>query len=201
MPKIVDHDARREEIAQALWRIIRRDGIPAVSVRTVAAEAGSSPGAVRYYFPDQAGLLSFAMELVSRRVTERVQALQPSGPPSTLAMRYLEEVLPLDDDRIAEFDIWLAFLAQAGADNEASTLLREHVVTVHEGLRGLCALVLEGLAEAGALRADLDLSLETDRLHALIDGLALHAATQHQRATPARVRAILQRHLDDLGAA
>ncbi len=65
MPKIVDHDARREEIAQALWRVVRRDGIRAASVRTIAAEAGWSAGAVRYYFPDQDGLLSFAMDLVS----------------------------------------------------------------------------------------------------------------------------------------
>lgn len=198
MPKIVDHDARREEIAQALWRIVRRDGIPAVSVRTVAAEAGSSAGAVRYYFPDQAGLLSFAMELVARRVGERVTALEPSGPPSSWAMQYLEEVIPLDEERRTEFDIWLAFVAQATANNETSTLLREHVTPVHESLRGLCASVLTGMAEAGALRKDLDLDAETDHLHALIDGLSLHAATQHTRATPARVRAILHRHLATL---
>ena len=48
MPKIVDHETRREEIAEALWRVVRRDGVRAASVRTIAAEAGWSPGAVRY---------------------------------------------------------------------------------------------------------------------------------------------------------
>jgi len=81
MPKIVDHAARREEIAEALWRVVRRDGIRAASVRTIAAEAGWSAGAVRYYFPDQDGLLSFAMDLVSRRVTERVEVLAEDGLP------------------------------------------------------------------------------------------------------------------------
>src|SRR3954447_23591701 len=110
MPKIVDHDARREEIAQALWRVVRRDGIRAASVRTVAAEAGWSAGAVRYYFPDQEGLLNFAMDLVSRRVQDRVSAIEQTGSPTEVVLRYLEEVIPFDSERRAEFDIWLSFV-------------------------------------------------------------------------------------------
>jgi AcrR family transcriptional regulator len=194
MPKIVDHDARREEIAQALWRIVGRDGIGAVSVRTVAAEANSSAGAVRYYFPEQHGLLSFAMDLVSRRVTARIRALEPGTP----AARYLEEVIPLDEERQAEFEVWLAFVAQSLADTEAGGALRASFTSVHEGLRSLCALVLGGMRQAGAIREDLDLELETERLHGLIDGLSLHAATG--QTAPRRVREILRRHLAELGA-
>lgn len=198
MPKIVDHDARREEIARALWRIVQRDGIGAVSVRTVAAEADSSAGAIRYYFPDQAGLLSFAMELVSRRVTERIRALQPSGEPGAQAIRYLEEVIPLDQERQAEFEVWLAFVAQSLAETEAGGTLRDNFAAVHEGLRGLCSQVLDGLRQSGALRPRLNLTLEAERLHGLIDGLSLHAATG--QATPRRVREILRRHLAELEA-
>ena len=197
MPKIVDHDARREEIAQALWRIVRRDGIPAVSVRTVAAEAGSSTGAVRYYFPDQAGLLSFAMELVSRRVSDRLDKLEPTGPPSNWALRYLEEVMPLDEERLAEFEVWLAFVAQARTESEAGGL-RAYLTPVHESLRSLCRTVLDGMAGAGVLKAGLDLEAETDRLHALIDGLSLHATMQPERATATRVTDLLRVHLDGL---
>src|SRR3954454_13822279 len=116
MPKIVDHAARREEIAEALWRVVRRDGIRSASVRTIAAEAGWSAGAVRYYFTDQGGLLSFAMDLVSRRVYERVSAIKPTGSPTETAHRYLEEVIPLDDERQAEFEVWSWFVAQARAE-------------------------------------------------------------------------------------
>lgn len=124
MPKIVDHATRREEIAEALWRVVRRDGIRAASVRTVAAEAGWSAGAVRYYFPDQDGLLSFAMDLVSRRVTERIGAIEAKGSVPAIVLRYLDEVLPLDAERRAEFDIWLAFMAQAQAESGAGPCTR-----------------------------------------------------------------------------
>src|SRR5215470_16748372 len=172
MPKIVDHDARREEIAEALWRVVRRSGIRAASVRTVAAEAGWSAGAVRYYFPDQDGLLSFAMDLVTRRVTQRIDAVDPKGSPTAIALRYLEQALPLDADRRAEFDVWLAFIAQAQSESGAGRL-REHVDKVHDGLRHLCESLLRSLSAAGALREDLDLRTEAESLHALIDGLAL----------------------------
>ncbi|MEV6269700.1 TetR family transcriptional regulator C-terminal domain-containing protein [Kribbella sp. NPDC051936] len=199
MPKIVDHAARREEIAEALWRVVRRDGIRAASVRTIAAEAGWSASAVRYYFPDQDGLLSFAMDLVSRRVTERVAAIQPKGSATTIALRYLEEALPLDAERRAEFDVWMAFMAQAQAESGAGGL-RAHVDTVHDGLRQLCESLLNALAEDGALQDDLDVRREAERLHALIDGLALHAAIQPDRTSPARVRQLLRQHLETLMA-
>ena len=148
MPKIVDHEARREEIARALWRVVRRDGIRAASVRTVAAEAGWSAGAVRHYFPDQDGLISFAMDLVSRRVRDRISALQHEGTITEIVLRYLEEVIPLDEERQAEFDIWLSFTAQAQAESGAGGL-REHLRPVQDDLRELCRSLVASLAEAG----------------------------------------------------
>jgi len=199
MPKIVDHDARREEIAEALWRVVRRDGIRAASVRTIAAEAGWSAGAVRYYFPDQDGLLSFAMDLVSRRVTDRVSAIEPKGSVETIVLRYLDEVLPLDAERRAEFDVWLAFMAQARAESGAGAL-QEHLSKVHNELRQLCESLLHSLADAGVLKDGLDLRREVELLHALLDGLALHAAIQPDRTTPTRLRQLMRRHLESLMA-
>jgi AcrR family transcriptional regulator len=197
MPKIVDHETRREEIAEALWRVVRRDGIRAASVRTIATEAGWSAGAVRYYFPDQDGLLNFAMELVTRRVTERIDALEVKGSVTTIALRYLEEVLPLDAERRAEFDVWLAFIAQSRAETGVSTL-RQHVDKVHDGLRELCNSLLRALDQAGVLKEGLDLRREVERLHALIDGLALHGAIQPDRTGPARIRQLLRHHIETL---
>jgi AcrR family transcriptional regulator len=169
----------------------------AASVRTIAAEAGWSAGAVRYYFPDQAGLISFAMDLVARRVGERISAIKQEGSITDIVLRYLEEVIPLDQERQAEFDVWLSFVAQAQAESGAGGL-RELLGPVHTGLRDLCLSLVTGLSESNALRSDLDIELETERLHALIDGLSLHVAMQPSRTTPARVREILTAHLNSL---
>lgn len=46
MPKQVDHDERRREIATAVLRLVTTGGVEAASLRTVAGEAGVSMGAV-----------------------------------------------------------------------------------------------------------------------------------------------------------
>jgi AcrR family transcriptional regulator len=50
MPKKVDRQERRTLIADALMRVAADQGLAAVSLRTVAAEAGVSAGMVQPYF-------------------------------------------------------------------------------------------------------------------------------------------------------
>ena len=100
MPKIVDHEQRRRELAEALWRVIAESGPTAVSIRSVAAEAGWSPGSLRHYFQPREELLVFAMNLSEDRVTARITSLSaahPAGMPLTdRVAQYAEQLLPLD---------------------------------------------------------------------------------------------------------
>jgi hypothetical protein len=48
------------------------------------------------------------------------------------------------------------------------------------------------------LQADLDLDLETERLAAVLDGLALGGVTQPDRLPPRLAEDVLRRHLDSL---
>jgi fructose/tagatose bisphosphate aldolase len=43
-----------------------------------------------------------------------------------------------------------------------------------------------------------DVEVETGRLHALVDGLAVHAAMRPDLNTPERMRAVIIEHLDEL---
>ena len=187
MPKQVDHAQRREELAGALWRLVMREGIEAASLRRVAAEAGWSMGSLRHYFETQPDLLAFAMELVVERVNERVSTLDPEAPPRRIAEGLLHQVLPLDPERCAEMQVWLAFTTRALVDPR----LRELRDGAHEALRGLCRNAVE------LLGAD-DPEREAERLHALVDGLALHAVHAPDVTTPERQVELLAAHLDSL---
>jgi BetI-type transcriptional repressor, C-terminal len=48
------------------------------------------------------------------------------------------------------------------------------------------------------MRPELSLELETSPLHAVLDGLALHAIAMPQATTPGRMRNVLRAHLDAL---
>ncbi|MGY1712307.1 TetR/AcrR family transcriptional regulator [Geodermatophilus sp. SYSU D00758] len=195
MPRVVDAEQRRRELAEAVWRVIRRDGVPGASVRAVAREAGTSMGALRHWFATQDELLRFAMTLVLERARARIEAvLAEAGPLEGRVVRLLEEALPLDGERRAEAEVWLALTARALVDPDLAELRDRSA----EGLQLLCGAALRALAGAGRLRAELDPALETERLYALLDGLAVHALTRPSALPPARVRQVLTAHLDDL---
>ena len=81
MPKPIDHNERRERIAEAAWRVILREGVAGASVRSVAVEAGQSAGSLRHVFYSQSQLLAFALELVTTRAAARVEKIKTvSGP-------------------------------------------------------------------------------------------------------------------------
>ncbi len=96
----------------------------------------------------------------------------------------------MDDDRRVEMQVWLAFTMRAAVDPTLRPLRDD----AHRRLRELCVDV------AGALRAD-DAALEGERLHAILDGLALHGVLTPSLTPPARQSAVLGAHLRALAAA
>ncbi|SDN61864.1 TetR/AcrR family transcriptional regulator [Allokutzneria albata] len=195
MPKIVDHDQRRRELATAVWRVVRRDGLGAASVRAVAKEAGWSPSSVQYYFATQDELLTFAMRMTVEGADERLRdEAGVSQDPRVLALAMLERLLPLDSDARIATELWVAFLSRVLVDAEA----RDFNATTARETSELFAGLVGGLRDAGMTPAQIDLDVETDRLHALFDGLSVQVATDSERMTPERVRAVVVAHIDSL---
>jgi AcrR family transcriptional regulator len=196
MPKLIDHEHRREEIAEAVWRVILREGVGAVSVRTVAAEANLAVGSVRHVFPSKKELLEFSMALVHARARERVARHTGLHDPRELAEAILHELLPLDGTRRAEMELEVAIIAETPAHPGLRAIQEE----AHRGVRAACHGVLRHLLDRGRVRPDADLDAETLRLHALLDGLALHALTSEggPEAVAERTTGVLRAHLDSL---
>jgi AcrR family transcriptional regulator len=169
-----------------VWAVVRRGGVEEATVRTVAAEAGCSPGALRHYFPTQSELLASAMQVVVDRIDARLAALDRHPEPRRAARQALHELLPLDAERRAENEVWLAFTARALVDPS----LRALHGRVDEALRAACTGI------AAALVGDAEAEVEGERLHALVDGLCVHAALRGDRLPAERIARILDRHLD-----
>ncbi|MEJ3658000.1 TetR/AcrR family transcriptional regulator [Actinomycetes bacterium KLBMP 9759] len=191
----MDPVVRREQIAEGVWRVIRRDGLPSASVRNVAAEAGLSQGSLRHFFGSQSELLVFSLRLAGERTRARMRAAAESaGPGRELVEAVVCAMVPLDEDRRIETEVWLAFLGAALSDPALRALNDE----IFDGLRAMFDDVLTELVESGQARPGLDLSYEADRLYAIVDGLALHAVVRPQAVTPETLRGTLARHLDEL---
>lgn len=192
MPKVVDPAERRRVLVEAVWQVIRRDGLEQASVRNVAREAGLSTGSLRHYFASQSELMVFAFRAVIDRIESRLAGLEPEHDPRRRAQRVLAELLPLDDEQRAENEIWLAFTSRAMVDPALRALRDEG----YDALRAGCQAIVTDLAAAGLAPADIP--AETQRLHALLDGLAVHAAMRADLHTAESLTAAIARHLDAL---
>ncbi|CAM3686138.1 TetR/AcrR family transcriptional regulator [Marinicrinis lubricantis] len=192
MPKIVDHEERRKHIAEATWRIILNQGMKGASVRNIAKEAGLSLGALRHYFSTQDELLTFAMNLVKERATERIKLIAARDvSPMEKALLVLQELVPVDRHKMAETEVWFAFIFYMKYKHTGSD-------TEKDGVYDVVKVVVDYLEQQQLLRPGMDVSLETERLYALVDGIALHALFDERRSSRERIICILESHLESI---
>jgi TetR/AcrR family transcriptional repressor of bet genes len=195
VPKIVDHEQRREELAAAVWRLASRDGLEAVTIRGVSAEAGWSTGALHHYFSDKEELLLFAFRTIADRVGRRVDAVRESArEPVELLRELLAIGLPLDDERCDETRVWFAFL---GLSLTRPALARAQGAAYGQWRR-LVASALEEAQRQGKLDAAVDPAREAAGLVALVDGLAVQAMFEPSGPSAERQLELLDARLVEL---
>ena len=123
MPRRVDHEERRRQIADALVRTAATRGLHATGMREVAAEAGVSLRLVQYYFGTKEELLLAAMQHLAARFGERAmtrinrikETEDPVNPRDVIAA-ILTEALPADDERRTFTLVYTAYLALSLTD-------------------------------------------------------------------------------------
>jgi len=114
MPKIVDHDERREQIAQVACRVVAQYGFEQATIVRIAREAGYTTGMIAHYFDSKQAIIMAALRLILRRIEERLTPAAAGDAPDLLAL--LTEALPVDETRYTECAVWIAFWGQVAAD-------------------------------------------------------------------------------------
>ncbi|KAB8137582.1 TetR family transcriptional regulator [Gracilibacillus oryzae] len=194
MPKIVDHDQRKVHIAEATWKVIVENGLEKATVRKVAATAGLSVGSLRHYFSTQSELLQFSMKLVTERVTQRIQSSHYKGDRVDIAIQALGEMLPLDEERKIEMEVWFVFSSKTLVDKKLKQLSEATFEEMHNGLIN----IMQFLQKGNLLKPGLDEKLEISRLHAIIDGMALHHLLHPDKLTYEKMIDTLTYHLKSI---
>lgn len=203
VPKRVDHQQRRREIAEALFRVAADHGLEAVTLRAVAAAAGISMNLVQYYFPTKEEMLRFGWERVvqlgGERAGEGVAAALETGDERAVVRAYLLGVLPTDDRGRVLCAVQVAYFAvdvtRGRLDPDQEALMPHLVHALAEQLRRAVA--------RNRIPAHVDPELEADALATMAAGLLtgmLVGAYDTPRAT-AVVDYRLGRLFDDPGAA
>jgi AcrR family transcriptional regulator len=196
VPKIVDHDARREELVEATWRVIARSGMVGATMREIAREAGVSTGLLAHYFADKEDLLGYALRLSHRRVYDRINA-RTQGLLGLPALRVIMlEALPLDEERLLEAQIEMTFFARALGNESLRALQNREFERFWDALHHR---VSEGQT-LGEISTTIDADWITHQLIILVEGISLEAVLYPARATPDQQREILERFLERMAA-
>ncbi|OZM74377.1 TetR family transcriptional regulator [Amycolatopsis antarctica] len=184
MPKHVDHDTRRARIAEALLSLTAREGLEAVSLRHVAAEAGLSMGAVQHYFHTKDDMLVFALEHQSaereRRITDLVRSAHAPTVRSVLRT-CLTEVLPTTEQSRSEWLVSVAFFIRALSEPAVAAVLAEGAPKVI----GFFTELLCRDRDAGVLRPGADPHEESVVLWSLVDSQCAAIITGERTADAA----------------
>ncbi|WP_242901543.1 TetR/AcrR family transcriptional regulator [Actinomadura terrae] len=196
MPRTADHDARRAQITDGLVRVAGRDGLHAVTMRSVAAEAGVSLRLVQYYFESKAQLMNAALERLERLSRERWAArlaALPAPSPRAFVEALLAEALPTDPESRAFHQVWTSYAVLSMTD---PSLADQPFVDGPERLERQLAQALDGAVADGSVPPSADTATEAARLLALVHGLGTSVLVG--RRTPESAMDVLHYHLDAL---
>jgi AcrR family transcriptional regulator len=213
VPKFVDAVIRRQEIVDAVFRIIATDGLERASLREVADEAQLAVGSVRHYFASSDELLSHAFAVAVDRIIGRLTAAEsrladlPPGAAEhhSAVVALLGEFLPLDEDRAVDACVWMAFKNAA----RTKPFLTAEADRSHRGVAAVVGGLILGLAgtasglagDPGAADVGVDqqvLVTEAELLLAVLDGLTMHALLQPEWMTAQMCNDVLEAHLEGL---
>jgi TetR/AcrR family transcriptional regulator, regulator of biofilm formation and stress response len=100
---------RRRLLVDAALAVIGRDGLAAVSQRSVAARAGVPPSAVYYYFATLDDLVAAALVEVNDRFVAQLAAVGTGGDDAvrTLAAAVVGSARAGRDEAMAELELWM----------------------------------------------------------------------------------------------
>jgi AcrR family transcriptional regulator len=182
MPAIVDHDERRRAICHITAQLIARAGVEGVTIRSVAREANWSTKRVSHYFKTKRDLLLHTFREFSLRSLAEGEAAVRS---SKKLQSTFEALLPLDEERRLNWQVWLAFWGMIASDVE---FLGEQVLRGRQ-MRSLIQRLL--IAKLGNGRSNADWEFASERVLTIIVGIATQGTFDPERWTAQKQR----RHL------
>ena len=173
MPKKVDREEKRLEFISASVDVIATEGLSAATLRRIAEVASCTTGSLTHYFDSRKVLILETLRSVHRSAGRRMaNAVDSGGTDHDILLLVLLESLPLDDVRLKEWRVWLAFWAASMDDKE---LTKENARRYNEWF-DLVRSLLEPLIKTK------NLDKKCREIITLIDGLGVGIA--RQRTSP-----------------
>ncbi|MEU1019650.1 TetR/AcrR family transcriptional regulator [Streptomyces sp. NPDC005900] len=189
-----DHEARRRDVSEAVWRVLAAHGFGGLTMRAVAAELGASTGLLTHYFRTKRDLVAHALDLLDRRTAARPRRTAGQGLAAVRAA--LLDILPLTDAATDSNRVWVSSWDTALADPELSAGHARRYARGRERLRDL----VEQAQRLGEL-APGDPASVAAGAQAFVLGLVVQSLLDPPAFPPSRQVELLDAHLAALTVA
>ncbi|MCH5583653.1 TetR family transcriptional regulator [Shimazuella sp. AN120528] len=195
MPKMVNHETRKKEIVQAAWEIIQNKGIEEVSVRKIADVMHLSTGSIRYYFPTQRELLRTCIRSAGEKVHQHILSqIDLSLSCNEVIDQLVAEIMPMDETDHRNMSTWYEIITYTKKHPD----LEDISIRIFQFMRHMQATYIDLLRQGNFLAENLDLEIEIERLHALVNGLSTHWNVEPISKTKNIIKKTLQTHLKSI---
>ena len=194
MPKIVDHDERRERIVEIVAQMLATVGAEKTTIREIARQSGYSRGFIEHYFHNKEELITKTIRWINERSLARANAAL-EGKSGLGALKTFSELsLPMNTEVRNEWKIRMQFWGMAAVSDEHR---REQSKRIHVSEK-IILRYLEQAQELGEIDAGVDLQpLAHSLLHRLY-GLGCNAILRPTYFTRQRQMQALEYIMDEL---
>lgn len=186
-----NHEDRRGEVAEAVWRVLARDGFNGLTIRAIARQLQATTGVVTHYFRSKREIIGYALELLDKRSTDRPRRSADAGLPAVRSA--IIDMLPLDADSVTANRVWVSSWDQALADPQ---FRRDHARRYAAGVDRLTELVSDAQTR-GEMRAGDSHSMATE-LQCFALGLIVQAVLDPTHYPEERQVALLDDLLENM---
>lgn len=171
MPKIVNHEERREFIARVSADIIADQGLEQATIREIALRTGFSKGVIEHYFDDKDHIIDMALNWVNERFMIRERKLTEGKHGLAALHARLTGALPLTKESVQEWKIRLRFWSIAAVQNDLHSLQSRRLTLTRQRYQ-------QDLDEAKSLdelHPDIDTTHAADMLIHFVSGVSCNA--------------------------
>ena len=183
MPKIVNRDERRSEIARKAIQLLAEKGIDKTTIQEIADAAGIGKGTVYEYFDSK---MDIVKQVTVEFMNEFAVLADNSIADDCNQVEMLRILLNYTVDYLDSFETLAYVYMEIFLKNLRGELpdMKKIFDEMFDGIRGMVTDIIMRGQEAGLFRKDLDAYALASFLFASLDGIALHYYYDKSKINP-----------------
>jgi len=193
MPRVVDHQQRRADLALLTLEVIRTVGIENTTIREIARRGRLSMGKLTHYFTSKDELVAFAFRWLSEKSLAELDQLAATHGPGLPRLEVAVDTMSKVGEP-AGIGLWLSLWDRAV---RVSAFTNEHRA-FYERWRGYVRTCLRDAVALQQIARGTSIDRAADLIVAAVDGLWIGGAFEPARFAPARRRSLLRLQIDAL---